>query len=254
MIIGAQGYTIRNFVRNEEEIKNSLKKLKEIGYNCLQVSSFGPVAPHILKEICGQNGLEIIVTHVNPDRILKDTDKVIEEHKILGCKHIGISCMPERYIGSLSGLRQFIKDYNPVAVKLNDHGLKLQYHNHFFEYMRQDGKAFMDILAEETSPELWGFILDVFWTQFSGRCPAQQIRMLKGRIDVCHLKDISLNGREQRTAAVMEGNLCWDEIFAACWETGVKYAMVEQDDTYGKDPFDELALSLNNLKNAGFIQ
>lgn len=79
--------------------------------------------------------------------------------------------------------------------------------------MRQDGKAFMDILAEETSPELWGFILDVFWTQFSGRCPAQQIRMLKGRIDVCHLKDISLNGREQRTAAVMEGKLVLDEIF-----------------------------------------
>lgn len=45
MIIGAQGYTIRNFVRNEEEIKNSIKKLKEIGYNCLQVSAFGPRRP-----------------------------------------------------------------------------------------------------------------------------------------------------------------------------------------------------------------
>lgn len=75
------------------------------------------------------------------------------------------------------------------------------------------------MMAVKTDPELWGFILDVFWTQYSGRCPARQIEMLKGRIDVCHFKDISMYGKEQRTAPVMEGNLCWDEIFAACEKT-----------------------------------
>ena len=87
------------------------------------------------------------------------------------------------------------------------------------------------------------------------RCPkkgiAKQIEMLKGRIDVCHLKDMRIVGEERRTAAVMDGNLAWDEILAACESAGVEYAMIEQDDTYGINPFDELKLSHDNLQTLG---
>ena len=49
----------------------------------------------------------------------------------------------------------------------------------------------------------------------------------------------------------MEGNLAWEELFEACRNAGVEYAMVEQDDTYGQDPFDELRISHDNLLRAG---
>lgn len=249
MKIGAQGYTIREYAKTEADIAKSLKKISDIGYRYLQVSAFGPIDPRRLRELADENKLQIVVTHTPPDRILQETKRVIYEHDILGCRHVGIGCMPEKYTGSLEGLRAFLKDFSPAAKMLREYGMKLQYHNHYWEYLRAEGKALIDIMAEETDPEEWGFILDVYWTQYSGRCPAKQIWDLAGRIDVCHFKDLAMHGKEQRTAPVMEGNLSWEEIIPACQESGVAYAMVEQDDTYGKDPFEELAVSYRNLQS-----
>ena len=251
MIIGAQSFTVRDYTKDESGISASLKKLHDIGYRAIQVSAFGPIAPERLRELADENELKIVVTHTNPERILNDTEAVIREHKILGCSHVGIGMMPERYIGSLDGLNAFLSDIDRASRELHENGMKLQYHNHFFEYQKFDGALAIDIMAEKTSPELWGFILDLFWTQYSGRCPAKQIEMLAGRIDICHFKDLSMYGKEQRTAPVMEGNLCWDEIFAACEKAGIPWAMVEQDETYGEDPFSEMKKSYDNLCAAG---
>ena len=251
MIIGAQGFTIREFAQNEADLRVTAKKLHDIGFKTLQVSAFGDIDPHIIREICDENGLSIIVTHTNPQLILEETDKVIENHKIFGCKHVGIGMMPEKYRGSLEGMRQFLQDFSEAADKLHAAGMKLHYHNHGFEFEKFEGKCLIDWMAEETDPEKWGFILDVYWTQFGGRNPAKQISMLADRIDVIHFKDMKMNFHEHRFAAVMDGTLDFDDILEACADAGIQYAMIEQDDCYGKCPFDELALSAKNLTEAG---
>lgn len=53
MIIGAQGFTIRDFTKDEAGIAVSLKRLHDIGYRALQVSAFGPIAPERLRA-CGR--------------------------------------------------------------------------------------------------------------------------------------------------------------------------------------------------------
>ncbi len=251
MIIGAQAYTLRNFTQTEKDIENTLHRIKEIGYNCLQVSGFGKIAPERLRDLAQEAKLDIIITHTSPDRILNDLDEVIREHKILGCKHVGIGSMPEKYKGSLEGIRAFIKDYDSSAKKLAENGLKLHYHNHAFEFEKIGNETWFDIMVKETSPELWGFIVDIFWVQYAGANPVKILEKLNGRIDVCHFKDMEIVDNKQRTAPVMQGNLCWDEIIDVCNKTGIKYAMVEQDDTYGKFPFEELKISHDNLKKAG---
>jgi sugar phosphate isomerase/epimerase len=58
--------------------------------------------------------------------------------------------------------------------------------------------------------------------------------------------------REQRFAEIGEGNLNWPAILEAA-ETGcVEYLLVEQDNCYGRDPFESLAISYNNLKAMGY--
>lgn len=251
MIIGAQGYTIREFAQNEADLRETAKKLHDIGFKTLQVSGFGDIDPHVIRAICDENELQIVVTHTNPMLILEDTEKVIENHKVLGCKHVGIGAMPDKYRGSLEGMREFLKDFSVAADKLHAAGMKLHYHNHGFEYEKFEGKCLIDWMAEETDPDKWGFILDVYWTQFGGRNPARQIIDLADRIDVLHFKDMQMSFQTQRFAPVMEGNLDFDAILEACQEAGIRYAMIEQDDCYGKSPFDELATSAKNLVAAG---
>lgn len=251
MIVGAQGYTIRDFVKTPKEIKESLKKLKAIGFNCFQMSAFGAIEPTEMRAMLLEIGLEISVTHTAPDRILNDTQGVINEHKILGCNDIGIGCMPEKYRGSIEATKAFISDFDVAAIAINKAGMKLHYHNHAFEYERYNGQRVIDVMISEMNPELWGFILDLYWVQFGGTCPAAQLEALKGRVDFCHFKDMEIVNNKQEMTTVMDGNLNFSEIFIACEKAGVRYAMIEQDNTYGKCPFGELERSYNNLKKAG---
>ena len=141
MIIGAQGFTIRDYAQNEADFRETAKKLHDIGYKTLQVSAFGDIDPHIIREICDENGLSIIITHTNPQLILENTEKVIENHRIFGTNHVGIGMMPQKYTGSLEGMRAFLKDFGPAADKLHDAGMKLHYHNHGFEYRNLTASA-----------------------------------------------------------------------------------------------------------------
>jgi sugar phosphate isomerase/epimerase len=252
MLIGAQLYTIREFTQTVKNIDESFKKIAEIGYTCVQASGFGPISPEQLRDIAEESKLEIVITHTNPDRILDETEKVINEHKTFGCNHIGIGYMPQKYHGSLEGCRAFIKDFTPAAMQMAEKGMKLHYHNHAFEYEKFNGNIIFDVMVNETVPELWGFIPDTYWITVSGRCPAKQLEMLAGRVEACHFKDMIIVDDKQRMAPILEGNLCWDEIFEACKKSVINYAMVEQDDTYGGDPFEALKLSYNNLRKAGF--
>lgn len=249
MIIGAQGYTIRDFAKTAEEAAVSLKKLKEIGYNTLQLSGFGDIEPKLMAEIAAENGIKIVVTHTNPDLILNETEKVIANHKIYGCNEVGIGSMPAKY-HSEEGVKQFIKDYKAPARLLHENGMQLHYHNHAFEFEKTpQGETFFDMLVNGTTADEMKFIIDVYWVHYAGKSPCEVIKKLNGRIDICHLKDMKVVNNELRMAAVMDGNLNFDEIIAACDEAGVKYGMVEQDNSYEKNPFDELALSYKNLKS-----
>jgi sugar phosphate isomerase/epimerase len=51
---------------------------------------------------------------------------------------------------------------------------------------------------------------------------------------------------------VGEGNLDMKAIIEAGLAMGSKYLIIEQDDTYGKDPFESLAISADNLKRMGY--
>ena len=53
-------------------------------------------------------------------------------------------------------------------------------------------------------------------------------------------------------AEIGEGNLDIKAIIDLAGETGVEHIFIEQDDTYGKDPFESLEISARNLKALGY--
>ena len=47
--IAAQLFTVRAFTRAEEGIAASLRRVKESGYDCVQISAFGPCSAEFLR-------------------------------------------------------------------------------------------------------------------------------------------------------------------------------------------------------------
>jgi sugar phosphate isomerase/epimerase len=248
MKLGAQLFTVRDFAQTTEGIASTLRRVAQIGYQCIQVSGIGPIEPERLRDLADRHSLEIVITHADRARIADDTAAVIREHEILGCRNIGIGSFG--YIpGSAEEYEKFIRQYQGASRMIRDSGMKLHYHNHAFEFQKFNGKTGFDMLLEGFDAEQVGIILDTYWVQVGGIDPAGMILRLKGRIDAIHFKDLAIENNKQKMTEVMEGNLDWAGIIDACNQTNVRYALVEQDCDWTVGPFESLETGYRNLSH-----
>ncbi len=247
--IGVQLYTLRDVMKSDNEIENGFKIISDIGYKSVQISAIPLNDLNWIKNIAIKYGLEICCTHTPYDKIINQTEAVASEHDLLGCNIVGIGYKPEIFPQTIEGYYSFAKVLDKKGAQLREYGKKLVYHNHHFEFQKFEDKTGMDILLENTSQKNVGFIFDTYWGQAAGVDPEDFIYKFKGRIDVCHLKDMNMDGFNQVFSEIGCGNINFSKILKACINTNIKYAVVEQDNCYGKDPYECLEISYQNISN-----
>lgn len=246
--IAAQMYTLRDFTQTPEGLRAAFLKLKDIGYQAVQISGIGKIDPQLVKQYADEAGLTICATHVPWDRLVDDLEVLAAEHKLWNCKYIGLGGLPAEYQDSQEGYRTFARLASEIARTLQkEHGLQFIYHNHDFEFERVDGVTGIEVLLEESDVNALGFELDLYWVQAGGGSPVDWVRKVQGRMQVVHLKDMAIVGRKQVFAEIGEGNMNYGDIIKTCRETGVEWYVVEQD-VCRRDPFESLAISLNYLQ------
>ena len=248
MKVGAQLYTVRTYTQTERDFKDTIEKIAKIGYQTVQISGIGRgIKPEKVRQICDEAGLK------------NDTERLIEEHNILGCDYIGLGGMPDKYRNA-EWLYHFAKDFKEPAKKIAASGKLLMYHNHHFEFNKfaaegapdaAPDKRILEYLVDWFTPEELGFTLDTYWVQAAGADVCEWVRKLKDRIPCVHLKDMEMVGNEAVMAPVMQGNLNFSGIFKELENSSCKYMLVEQD-TCRTSPFDCLQVSYENLVKAGY--
>ena len=121
MELGAQTFTVRDYMQTTWDFREAMKRIAEIGYTCVQLSAVGNVPVQAQRDICDEFGLKIVLTHTNPDRMIADPEGVIRDHDILGCDYIGIGMMNPKYQRA-EWIDQFAKDFTTPAKKMRDAG------------------------------------------------------------------------------------------------------------------------------------
>ena len=257
MKTGAQLYTVRAYTQNEKDFACTVSRIARMGYTTVQISAIGKeIRPERVREICEENGLKIVLTHSDVNRILYDTDRLIEEHDILGCDYIGLGAMPDKYRAP-EWIEHFAEDFRESAKKIAAAGKLFMYHNHNFEFQKiavpgyEKPVRIMEYLMDSFAPDEMGFTLDTYWVAAAGGDVCDWIARLSGRIPCVHLKDMAVEGMQQVMAPVMEGNLNFPAILNVLEKTDCKYLLVEQDTCQGS-PFDCLKTSYDNLAAEGY--
>jgi sugar phosphate isomerase/epimerase len=247
--IAAQMYTLRDFTKTPRDIASTLARVKKIGYDAVQLSALGKIDPQELAGILRSEGLVCCATHVPLERMRDETQKVIDEHRLWGCKYTAVGGFFPNH-PKAGDWTDFARSYNAIAGKFKDSGISLGYHNHSHELARFDGKTGLQILLDHFSPGIW-MEIDTYWIQHGGGDPAAWIGKVAGRIPCVHLKDMAIGlDRTQLMAEVGEGNLNWLAILQACREAQVQWYIIEQD-ICQRDPFESLAISLRNARGMG---
>ena len=237
---GIQLYTIRDWFTDEEKTAEAFRRLAEMGYTQAQTAgTYDYIAPEKFAALAKENGITIVGTHYNWDRIRNDLEGTMKYHDILGTKNVGIGGMPGPARESKEGLLAFIAEVNEIAAKLAAKGYKFTYHNHSFEFKKIDGKTLFDYLIEGFDRDNVSFVLDTYWLQHGGVDIRRMLERLKGRVDILHLKDMGACGGEKGNAPyitdVGNGNIDFTDIIPFARNLGVEYFVVEQDGNYAVD-------------------
>ena len=125
MKTGAQLYTVRLFTQTVPDFRETMRRVAEIGYETVQMSATGSeITPQIAREIADEMGLKIVLTHSDINRIRKDTEQLIRDHEVMGCKYIGIGSMPEKYRNP-DWIRRFAVDFKEPARMIKEAGMRI---------------------------------------------------------------------------------------------------------------------------------
>ena len=242
--LGLQLYTIRDTMNNAENIRESFRKIRALGYTVGQTA--GCAIPYEeFGKIAAEEGIEICGTHDDFGVMLNNPELAMENHRALGTTNMGIGGFGAE---SIEAVERFIEQANTVADNVYKYGFKFTYHNHSHEFRRfENGKTAMDMLVEGLDPEKTSFVLDTYWVQHGGGDVRYWIEKLAGRIDILHLKEMGRNNNGPFITEVGNGNIWWEGVLATAEKAGVKHYVVEQDSWPG-DPFDSIAQSAAYLK------
>lgn len=252
-VIGVQLYTVRDVLPQKPE--ETLKALDEIGFREAEVirGNLDRIWPALQK-----TRLKPVSLHVDYALFAAEQkaqlSSAISDAKQKGFSHIVCPYVPPQERGGLEKMRQLAKRLNEAGQECHGQGLMLCYHNHAFEFEPMSGTTPMQVLLEETKPNLVGLELDMFWVSVAGHDPVALLKQQKGRVPLMHLKDkaketpVQFNERVPKTAfrEVGSGSLDVAAILKAAQQAGVKHYFVEQDQTPG-DPVTSLRKSFEYL-------
>ena len=286
-LIGVQMSTIAPAKMPHFDAFESMKKLTDIGYHCIEISQVPMTAENVagFRRSIDELGMNVSSCTASvapmvpgmPGEFLnnpEDFKKIVADCKALDCDMLRIGMLPMTCMGSYEKAVGFAKEAEEIALKLKEEGIDLYYHNHHVEFVKYDGQYLLDIIRAN-APHM-GFELDIHWIHRGGEDPVAVIKKYAGSIRLLHLKDYRIGemktpeggldptNRESmmkfmsgfkdtvQFAEVGEGSLPVKACMEAGLAGGAEYFLVEQDDCYGRDPFESLKISHDNLVKLGF--
>lgn len=175
----------------------TLRKVSAIGYNAVEISQIPMTEENVIELEKSQSefGMDIASLSVAleglpgmpGDTLKANFDKIVEDANRLDTKLLRIGMLPFGAMASINSVIDFAKEANEYALRLNEAGIGLYYHNHHIEFAKFDGKFMLDIIAEN-SPAM-GMELDVHWVARGGLDPVRTIEKYADRTSMIHLKD-----------------------------------------------------------------
>ena len=254
MKAGLNLFSIRNFLKTEEDFLATAIKLKEMGYSYMQFSG-APFDADQIARVSKESGMPVYLTHVPMDRIIGDTEKLMEEHARFGCKNIGLGMMPIDVIADETLCKQKIEELNKVGELMEQNGFKFFYHHHHFEFFRHsDGETVLDFMLKN-APHIH-FTADTYWLQYGGVNILSYLEKMKGRIGCVHLKDYQIIRETEegkppfspKFAPVGDGTIDFKAVAKKMQEVGAEYYFVEQDNAADlPDPLGQVERSIRYI-------
>jgi len=227
--------SILDYLDNDAGIREGLRKAYEIGYRKVELWHVkGPENGASWMPFLKEAGLSCCAIHELYEEVAGDPAATIEKALSVGAPYLAIGRSRDTDWENADSVKKFADGLNELGCLAKEKGVRVLYHNHNTEFSRFGERTGLQVLFDETDPELVGSELDAYWVQLSGANPESWCRALKGRLGILHLKDIGvvLNTpdsfiKKYVCRAVGSGNMETEQIVRAAMEAGCRLFAVE---------------------------
>lgn len=269
--VAIQLYSVRN--EAEKDFCSTVKALKQMGYDGVELAGLYGKEPKELGEILEQVGLCPVSAHVPFAEMRADIKKVLSDYKAVGVRHIAVPYLVESDRPESGDFDKTVEDISRFAAMAKEQGITLSYHNHDFEFVvTKSGEYALDFMYRVIPQELLCAELDTCWIKVAGEDPVAYLKKYASRSPLLHLKDyagkksgkmyglIGLKQDQDTGAAgdfefrpLGQGVQEMGSIVKAAEDCGVEWIIYEQDEpTKGMTSMECADVSRKWLKNIGY--
>lgn len=179
----------------------TLQQIATLGYTTMGMRLFGyggptadEPAPRDKARMIRDAGLELGVVRLSVRNV--DYDRDLDAAAAIGASIVAMSTGapfidgPKMFETSREKFDAWLPELARIAEQARERGLKLAYHNHWYDLLPLGGERPLDLMARQIGPELLAFEVDLAWTWYAGVPPLELLTQLGPRVVSMHWKDI----------------------------------------------------------------
>ena len=184
--ISIQLYTLRD--HTAKDMRGVLERVAKIGYAGVEPAGLGGLSAQEFRTIVTDLGMRVSSTHTQGRVDGDDLDRIADEAAAIGAPYMVVPYLPPEKFTEAESVQRLAARLSGAVEAAESRGMKLGYHNHWFEFVRIDGRTAFDVFVEALDPRVV-LEVDIYWAQTGGVDPAALVKELGPRAPLLHVKD-----------------------------------------------------------------
>lgn len=230
----------------KKDLKGTLKKIKNIGYEGVELAYGLNFDPQVLCNELKASELELVGWHIDKSYISEELFEVMVHYmKTVGNKRLIIPWLPDSCTETEADWKRTAKEFNELSCRLSKYGMYLGYHNHQKEFTRNETGYAFDVFCQNTNPDIL-IQLDVGNMLSAGAAPEAFLSKYPNRFQTIHIKPYSLETGFR--TMIGQDSIDYKKVIENSREAGTEWFVIEYESSSKYNKYDGVALCLKEFK------
>jgi sugar phosphate isomerase/epimerase len=188
--VSVQLYSVR--AELEKDYEGVIRKIAGFGYKFVEPAGFPGCTLEKAAKLYDELGIKALSIH-GALPVGDDLAQSIETAKALGAEYIVSGKGPDDF-KTADDIKKVAELFSEASANAAPHGIKIGYHNHYWEMDIVDGVPGYRIFMENT-PDDVKMEIDTYWVKVGGLDPVAVITEAGSRAPLIHMKDGDIEPR-----------------------------------------------------------
>jgi len=183
--LAVQLYTVRDAIA-QDGFAPVVKQIAAAGYVGVEMAGFSGTTPKEAAKLFADLGLRVCSGHF-PMPVGEKQNEVLDQVATIGARRL-VGGFWENDFKTADAIKETAAKFNEAAAVAGKHGLTIGVHNHWWEFLKVDGRYAYEILLDHLDSRVF-LEVDVYWAKTAGADPAAELKKIGARAPLLHIKD-----------------------------------------------------------------